>query len=56
MTYACPKCGKPCLTQAEAAAHCAVTTCPSCNGTGKKTGGFLEPATTCPRCKGSGRV
>ena len=56
MTYACPKCGKPCLTQAEAASHCATTTCPDCRGTGKKPGGFLEPGTTCPKCKGSGRV
>lgn len=57
MTYACPHCGKPCLTPQEAAAHCAKgRKCSTCNGAGKITGGLFEPSKTCPVCKGSGVV
>lgn len=60
LTYSCPKCGKPCLSQLEAQQHCQraynTRTCTRCGGSGYLTGGIFTPNSTCPTCGGTGRV
>ena len=55
-TYACPKCGAPCLSEAAAYAHCAKQTCSNCNGKGYLPGGVGYGSQRCPCCHGSGKL
>lgn len=57
MTWTCPKCGKPYLTEDEMKrCNCRSSQpCPDCRGTGKKVQS-IGPSIDCPRCNGSGKI